>query len=171
MHTVALSLAGGEPVEVAIEQQDARDREHHRARIGPNVTDVRIHWQGSGGVMLLRGRVAPFRAAVADEVIHVWLPGRALRFEQVRRTPQRAAAAAAAAGAGDLTAPMPGTVLKIHVKPGEAFEAHQPLIIMESMKMEMALSSPAAGTVREIRCKVGQLVELGALLVKLEAGE
>ncbi|KAB2945072.1 MAG: acetyl-CoA carboxylase biotin carboxyl carrier protein subunit, partial [Phycisphaerae bacterium] len=47
----------------------------------------------------------------------------------------------------EVKAPMPGTILKILVKPGDVVTAHQPLVVMESMKMEMTLSASGAGRV------------------------
>ena len=63
---------------------------------------------------------------------------------------------------------MPGTILQLKVKAGDTVEANQPLIIMESMKMEMTLSAPYAGWVAAINGQEGQLVDMGTLLVKLE---
>jgi biotin carboxyl carrier protein len=62
---------------------------------------------------------------------------------------------------------MPGTVRKINVAPGDHFEAHQPLVVMESMKMEMSLSMPHPGTVAQLSCEVGQLVDMGAVLLRV----
>jgi 3-methylcrotonyl-CoA carboxylase alpha subunit len=70
----------------------------------------------------------------------------------------------------DLTAPMPGTVLKVLVAPGQRFEAHAPLVVMESMKMEMTLSAPHAGRVGMIECRPGQLVAMGAVLMRFNEG-
>ena len=63
---------------------------------------------------------------------------------------------------------MPGTILKILIDEGETFAAHEPIIIMESMKMEMSLSAPHAGRVTKIECQVDQLVDMGAVLARLE---
>lgn len=62
---------------------------------------------------------------------------------------------------------MPGTVLQINISEGEAFEAKQSLIILESMKMEMTLSVPHGGVVEKINCKTGDLVEMGSVLATL----
>jgi acetyl-CoA carboxylase biotin carboxyl carrier protein len=60
-----------------------------------------------------------------------------------------------------------GTVWKIEVKPGDAVDEGQTLVIIESMKMEMPVESPAAGTVESVAVAEGQPVEEGALLVTL----
>ena len=60
-----------------------------------------------------------------------------------------------------------GTVWKIEVKPGDAVEEGQPLVIIESMKMEMPVESPATGTVESVTVTEGQPVEEGAVLLTL----
>ena len=69
---------------------------------------------------------------------------------------------------GAIRAPMPGTVLRVHVSPGDEVEARQPLIVIEAMKMEMALIAPYDATVLEVHVKEGEVVADGALLVELE---
>ena len=67
-----------------------------------------------------------------------------------------------------LTAPMPGTVLRVLVVPGERVEPRQSLVVLEAMKMETPVSSPYAATVRAVHVSEGERVAGGALLVELE---
>jgi acetyl-CoA/propionyl-CoA carboxylase, biotin carboxylase, biotin carboxyl carrier protein len=67
-----------------------------------------------------------------------------------------------------LTAPMPGTVIKVHVRPGDAVEARQPLVVLEAMKMETPLVSPYDATVRAVHVAEGERVSRGMVLVELE---
>lgn len=67
-----------------------------------------------------------------------------------------------------VTAPMPGKVVRVLVKPGDAVQARQGLVVVEAMKMENELRSPRAGTVAEVRVAVGTSVEAGAVLVVVE---
>ncbi len=60
-----------------------------------------------------------------------------------------------------------GTVWKIEVKAGDTVEEGQSLVIIESMKMEMPVESPAAGKVDSIAVVEGQPVEEGAILLTL----
>jgi acetyl-CoA carboxylase biotin carboxyl carrier protein len=60
-----------------------------------------------------------------------------------------------------------GTVWKIEVKAGDVVEEGQSLVIIESMKMEMPVESPAAGTVESVAVTEGQPVEEGAVLLTL----
>lgn len=76
--------------------------------------------------------------------------------------------AAGAAGVTPIEAPMAGRVVKVLVRAGDAVAAHQPLVIVEAMKMENELRAPGAGTVREVRAAEGASIEAGAVLVVLE---
>ena len=66
-----------------------------------------------------------------------------------------------------LSAPMPGTILKIFVKPGDAVEANQPLLILEAMKMENQIVANQPGTVQEIYVSVGDVVNPGDALITI----
>lgn len=61
-------------------------------------------------------------------------------------------------------------VIEVLVKPGDSVKAEDPLVTLESDKATMDVPSPAAGTVKEIRLKVGDKVSAGALVLTLEAG-
>ncbi len=67
----------------------------------------------------------------------------------------------------DVPAHITGTVWKIEVKVGQAVNAGDTLVILESMKMEMPIEAPEGGTVKEIRCKETQPVNEGDVLVVL----
>jgi acetyl-CoA carboxylase biotin carboxyl carrier protein len=60
-----------------------------------------------------------------------------------------------------------GTVWKIEVAVGDAVSEGQTVVILESMKMEMPVESPAAGTVSKLHVKPSDAVEEGAPLVEL----
>jgi propionyl-CoA carboxylase alpha chain len=67
-----------------------------------------------------------------------------------------------------LTAPMPGTVIKVLVEAGAQVRARQTLLVLEAMKMESPLVSPYDATVRAVHVAEGDRVAGGALLVELE---
>jgi acetyl/propionyl-CoA carboxylase alpha subunit len=116
------------------------------------------------------GRILPFYMSVKQNVLAIWLDGNTYQLDLITAGARRAGAGGASVlSDGEIKAPMPGTILKVPVKPGDVVEANQPLVIMESMKMEMTLSAPQAATVAEVLCAEGQLVEMGALLVRLDA--
>jgi urea carboxylase len=56
-------------------------------------------------------------------------------------------------------------VWKILVEPGRNVTEGETLIIVESMKMEIAVCAPSSGLVREVRCAEGRSVQLGQALV------
>ena len=67
----------------------------------------------------------------------------------------------------EVPAHITGTVWKIEVKVGQSVSAGETLVILESMKMEMPVEAPQAGSVREIRCKEAQPVTEGEVLIVL----
>lgn len=155
-----------DPVEIAVVRTDARDHDCYHITLADRKAHAEIETTGPGaGWLRVQGRVLPFRIMKKDNVLSVWIAGKTHKLELIDRTARRSTGSAAAAKQSHLQAPMPGTVLKINAAPGANFEAHAPLVVMESMKMEMTLSAPHAGRVKDVRCKPGQLVEMGAVLV------
>ena len=70
-------------------------------------------------------------------------------------------------GGERVTAPMPGNVLAVRVADGDVVEAGQILLLLEAMKMEIAVPAPAPGTVAHVGVVPGQQVQRGDLLVEL----
>ena len=83
--------------------------------------------------------------------------------------PAPAAPKAAPVSAGDntVTSPMPGTILGVKVKEGDAVKAGQLVIILEAMKMENPIVAPKDGTILEIKVSKGSTVNTGDTLVIL----
>jgi acetyl/propionyl-CoA carboxylase alpha subunit len=75
----------------------------------------------------------------------------------------------AAHGESAITAPMPGTVIRLEVAPGETVRARQPLVVLEAMKMEISVHSPFEGTVLAVHVAEGDRVAGGTVLVELES--
>lgn len=77
------------------------------------------------------------------------------------------AAPKAAAGAKVVEAPLPGTITKVLVKPGQALKAGETVCMMEAMKMENSITVEFAGTVKSVLVEVGAQVQSGQALVEL----
>jgi acetyl-CoA/propionyl-CoA/long-chain acyl-CoA carboxylase, biotin carboxylase, biotin carboxyl carrier protein len=73
-----------------------------------------------------------------------------------------------AAGAGNVTVPMQGTVVKVLVAVGDAVEVGQAVCVLEAMKMENNITAEKAGTVRELRAEAGQAVGAGDVVMVIE---
>ena len=73
----------------------------------------------------------------------------------------------AAAGAKAIVAPLPGSVVSISVKAGDAVKAGQQLAVIEAMKMENEILAPADGTVAAVHVSAGQAVQQGDALIDL----
>lgn len=65
-----------------------------------------------------------------------------------------------------IKAPMPGLIIDLKVKEGDAVKANDPLLILEAMKMENILKSPGEGVVKSIKVKKGESVEKNQILIE-----
>ena len=99
-------------------------------------------------------------------------PERVSRPVQAAPAPQSAAPApaapAASGGAGTVVSPMPGTVLDVRVKEGDAVSIGQVVVILEAMKMETEIVSEVAGSVAAVRVKKGDAVDTDTVLVEVK---
>lgn len=75
-----------------------------------------------------------------------------------------APAAKAAAGETEITAPMPGKILKVLAKPGDAVNSGTNLMMLEAMKMQNEILAGVDGTVKAINVSEGQTVKVGEVL-------
>jgi 3-methylcrotonyl-CoA carboxylase alpha subunit len=79
--------------------------------------------------------------------------------------------AVASAESGDrIVAPMPGRIVLVKAKAGDAVAAGDEVLVMEAMKMELTLRAPRAGTIDSVQAAAGDFVEADAVLVRLAEG-
>ena len=67
-----------------------------------------------------------------------------------------------------MMAPMPATVVKLLVAPGQSVAEGDTVLVLEAMKMELPVRAPRAGVVTAVHCAQGELVQPGVALVALE---
>jgi biotin carboxyl carrier protein len=109
------------------------------------------------------------------EIVYVaGLPGQRWAFwkGQVVREPTSQPAASGrrrSTGTPPVTAPMPATVLKVLVAPGQQVDKGTTVVIVEAMKMELPLRAESDATVTAVRCREGELVAPDAVLVEFAA--
>ncbi|MFI9555788.1 ATP-binding protein [Nonomuraea endophytica] len=72
---------------------------------------------------------------------------------------------------GSLLAPMPGSVLRVEVEPGDRVTKGQVVLVLEAMKMEHQIAAPADGVVADLRVEKGQQVEAGSVLAIIQEGD
>jgi 3-methylcrotonyl-CoA carboxylase alpha subunit len=115
----------------------------------------------------LNGRLHALRMMEAGGTLHLFIEGRHAVIAQW--VTDDALQATDGAEEGSLLTPLPGTVVAVHVKPGQAVERGAALITVEAMKMEHTLTAPYAGVVSRIPFGVSDRVAGGAVLVELQA--
>jgi 3-methylcrotonyl-CoA carboxylase alpha subunit len=127
-----------------------------------------VRGERTGNSMLraeLGGTRLPATVIAAGEKRHVFLHGRAWQFACVDPLFH---AGEGEGSAGGLVAPMPGKIIALLAHVGNELEKGAPLLILEAMKMEHTIASPAKGRLKAFRFSVGDSVSEGAELVEFE---
>jgi 3-methylcrotonyl-CoA carboxylase alpha subunit len=167
-HTVTLECShdGGRFLTVAGERQAWQAHAVDHDGSGPHTTPAAA--QGSCHDVAWGAQRTRLHVYARGEQMAVFAPqGSAL----VTRVDVLAHAGEGGAEGGRLTAPMPGKVVALLVKPGDVVKRGQALAVMEAMKMEHTLAAPADGTVRELRYAVGDQVAEGESLLELSSSQ
>ncbi len=106
---------------------------------------------------------------VARETVWVHLDGVAHEILW-RSAVEHHARAAGGAEDGAVRAPMPGAMVNVLVRVGEAVRLGDPVVVIESMKLETTLRAPCAGVAGEARFVIGESFERGAVLIEIGKG-
>jgi acetyl/propionyl-CoA carboxylase alpha subunit len=152
---------------VVVAYQFGRDgRLTHLAVDGEVRTDVSVVSCAPGAVVLDVGGVSRrYDVAFTGPTAFVDGADGSSTLAEVERFPLPGAQLAA----GALVAPLPGTVVRVAVGPGDTVAAGDALIAIEAMKMEHEVRAVSAGTVTEVHVAAGEQVESGRLLVVVDA--
>ncbi|MDO8432344.1 MAG: biotin/lipoyl-containing protein [Candidatus Binatus sp.] len=146
----------------------SRDGSTLRARIGDREVAAEFLADANAGVLrgtlTIDGRRYAISGARRKESIIVGVGPASFEFKPAESGARRHARGLAAP---EITAPMPGKVLKLMVEEGDAVEAGQPLVVIEAMKMETTLSAESAAIVKRVRVAIGEMVDHGAVLIEL----
>ena len=103
--------------------------------------------------------------------VRLWVPdlGPAAAPGRAAGRPKRAAASAVTgSGAGQVTVPMQGTIVKVLVAVGDVVEVGQAVCLLEAMKMENAVAAEKDGVIKEVRVSAGDSVGAGDIVAVIE---
>jgi len=139
---------------------DGKELEASVAEVVPNTFSVLLNGEShqiriaprADGTLTLHTGLAEYHAEVSDP--RVW-SGRRHGALQVE-------------GRQQITAPMPGKVVRVLVRERDAVEAGQGLLVVEAMKMQNEISSPKSGRVEKLFVKEGLAVNAGDVLAWVE---
>jgi 3-methylcrotonyl-CoA carboxylase alpha subunit len=156
----------GQMMEVVASQ--TRDNLWKVRRQGTELHDVRLDPADGGRIGARVGtKVVRGFGVVGTESLDISWKG--VRYRLRRPVPAGTGTGGSGASGGErLTAPMPGTIVRVLTRAGQHVSAHEPLVVMEAMKMEHVIEAPHAGTVREVLYDEGDMVPAGSPLVRLD---
>jgi biotin carboxyl carrier protein len=133
----------------------------------PRNADIAVTSLGNGAYRLEDGQGSRIAyAAGPRDARWVFLDGRVYVIDAAPAASVRRRALGHDEGA--LAAPMPATVVRINVDPGQRVSRGDVLVVLEAMKMELPIKAPRDGVVKAIACKAGELVQPGVPLLELE---
>ena len=164
-----VATLGGQPTIVDVSGgEDGR----YRLTLGDEVWEIDAR-PGEAGIGSLLVNGTSYVVALLDRdgtyVVDVGGESYEILVEERTRWTIRTRGGAAGAGRGQtLSAPLPGKITHVAVRPGQAVRAGDTLVVIEAMKMENEFRSAAAGTVAEVRVVPGQAVNPGDVLVVIE---
>jgi biotin carboxyl carrier protein len=167
---------GSEEREVTVEQADPTDPNLWRVRLGNGVERVVDARRMAGGSLslLLDGQIVWADVDTSKDggevTVETRAGGVALKIADPKKkilAQVQGKRSAEAAGPLAIRAPMPGKIVKVLVKAGEAVTAGQPVVVVEAMKMENEVRATRDGSVQTVHVTEGQPIDGNAPLVTL----
>jgi biotin carboxyl carrier protein len=146
----------------------SRSADAYRLHVGDQVLPIDLRAGADGRTWLTIGErhVEVVIATRGDDVfVHIEGESYQLRYQHPL---DRLAAQAGGSADDGIRAPMPGSLVTIQVKAGDAVTKGQTLLVMESMKMETTIASPRDGVVQAVHFEKAQTFDRDALLLSLE---
>jgi acetyl/propionyl-CoA carboxylase alpha subunit len=130
--------------------------------VGENAVPIALaEAEGGGQLLSLGAEISRVLIAQDGDLVHVHIDGITFTVRYV--DPVQRYGSHAGGGADDIAeAPMPGVVIAVHVKEGQAVTAGDTLMVIESMKLETAIKAWRNGTVAAVHVGVGQTFQRGA---------
>jgi acetyl/propionyl-CoA carboxylase alpha subunit len=146
----------------------SRSATAYRLHFGDEVVAIDLKTGPDGRSWLTLGeRHVEVVIATRGDDVFVHLDGEAYQLRYQHPLDRLAAAAGGSAEDG-IRAPMPGSIVAVQVKPGDAVIKGQTLLVMESMKMETTIAAPRDGVIASVTYEKGQTFDRDALLLELE---
>lgn len=142
-----------------LENRDNPDAFEPAPSADDTVTEPAVARAGTTGVYSVRVNGKSYTVEVAESG----------QLASVAAVPTATAQTAAAGGVA-VNAVLAGNIFKVHVVPGAVVNEGDPLLVVEAMKMETAISAPRAGTVSDVFVKEGDTVSVGDAMVAIAAG-
>ena len=132
--------------------------------------DLEVTVSRSGAHVRVEGLAQPMTgtAVVSGDQVWVTVAGEVFLFSATHGTPRAPDKDKDTRDRDAFTPPMPATVVRILVKPGDAVDEGDVLIALEAMKMELPIRAPRKGVVRAVHCRESELVQPGHVLLEME---
>lgn len=156
----------GDPVETQV----ARDGDNYTVTLGERTLTLRPLGDGLYAVDV-NGRRVVVAAAFGKDSCYVDIDSHLLEIREASEDGFAGGAGDHAAIKDKIFAPMPGKIVKIMVKVGDAVIEKQPMVIVEAMKMENQVNAKAAGTVKAVNFKAGDQVDTETPIIELDIPE
>ncbi len=153
-----------------VEVQKHRDSYEIRIDGKPYTVDARFLNSPNTLSLVINRKCYEATVHNSGKVVHVSVGGEEfeLQIASLREQAGRRSDGTAVVAHKEIKAPMPGIVVSVEVKEDDIVDAGQPLVIIEAMKMQNEIGSPARAKVKKVHVSAGDVVESKQTLVTLD---